>query len=457
MGEVYILRQRMTTLEAQLQSVQDAALLADYIATQDRFINKGGYELDYRLAQIMVGLGIAHLDPARTMSSLSGGEKIRVALGALLLREPDLLILDEPTNHLDENTLRWLENYLQAYPRALVMVSHDRGFIDRTATVIVELNAINHQITAYHGDYQAYLAARQAAYDKQLASFDERQQEIKRLERNIKAKTYAKKAHGESTDNDKLVFNYKGGRVEQQDSRNIQNARRRLALLEDDPLKHPGREWMTAFIFDPLPCASDVYLSVSGLTSRYGERTLFSDLTQSVLRGQRVVIVGENGAGKSTLLRIMAGRQSPDRGTVQTAPGVRVGYLDQEQETLDPQAAVLADYATVASGTLQEQIAQLHRSGLFAGDLNSNTRFGELSVGQQRKVQLAKIIAQRANLLILDEPTNHLAPDTLEGLEAALINFQGALVAASHDRWFIDHVATQVWRLTPDGIHVEIR
>jgi len=446
LGELDALQNALRQLESQLDANAPADLLQRYGDLQDAFQRGGGYEIEQRMGLVLGGLGVDYLLPSHPFDTLSGGEKTRVALAGLLLREPDLLLLDEPTNHLDHTALAWLEDYLIGYPQAVLMVSHDRHFINRVCSRILELT--HAELRAYTGDYEAYLAQRDQQYQAALATYQTQREEQRRLRQLAHAQNTAlhKKAPPPK-DNDKTQYKFKGVRATNAIARDLRDAKQRLATLEAAPQQHPARLWHIHYDFDPLPLNSHEPLRLENLHKSYDGRVVLAGAAAVLRRGERVALVAPNGGGKTTLLRIIMGLTPPDSGAVVTMPGVRLGYLDQLQETLHLGLPVLDAFRQAASGSDQELLTQLHRGGLFTGDRIEALRVGQLSVGQRRKLALATLIAARANLLLLDEPTNHLDLPSLEALEAGLRGFAGALIAATHDRWFIEHVATQVWYL----------
>lgn len=451
----------MQRLEHQMAEPLEAdaldAVLERYGDVQDEFQRRGGYALEDRTARIFAGLEIEYLDQGRQISSLSGGEKTRVTLAALLLREPDLLILDEPTNHLDFAGLDWLEEYLSAYGNALLLISHDRRFINRIVNQVIEISAHTHTLAVYHGNYEQYLEQREQQMQREIAAFEAQRDEIIRLRRLAKTKAHNPKAAPERPDNDKFLYNAKRANAEQTRSKEIRDARQRLAVLEADRLENPNHVWRIGFEFDPLDLTSPEPVRLRGLCKRYGDQVLLDNVDAVIQKGERIALVAPNGTGKTTLLRIIMGQIDADAGEAHVAPSARLGYLDQEGETLDLDLLVLEAYRQEASGADKELLAQLHRNGLFTGDLLAEKRVGDLSVGQRRKFDLARIIASRANVLLLDEPTNHLDLVSIEALEKGLLAFPGAVLAVSHDRWFIERVATQVWHLKDGHLTIEMR
>ncbi len=423
-----------------------AALLEEYGAVQSEFAGLGGYEADYRIDQVLAGLDLAALDRDRPLHSLSGGEKTRVMLAALLLSAPALLVLDEPTNHLDFAALDWLETYLAGYPGALFVISHDRRFLNRVVTQIAELSPEAHKLTIYAGSYDFYLAERERLRAQQQTTFEEQQAEIKRLNQIIKTKTHSPRAAPPMRDNDKMLYNARAATAEDTTRRAIRVARRRLEVLEAEAVDRPARRWQINPDFAPEAFGSQDVIRLSGVRKAFGDRTLFADATATIKNGERVVLVGPNGAGKTTLLTLILGVGASDSGTIRVAAGAQIGYLDQEQESLDPANTVLEAFSRDLPGTEAERRASLHKYGLFK-EAQVFQPIGSLSVGQKRKLQIARLIATGANVLLLDEPTNHLDLDSVEQFEAALCAFPGTVLAISHDRRFIERVATTIWRI----------
>jgi macrolide transport system ATP-binding/permease protein len=457
LGSLKHLREQMQVLEQRmtqpLSEMEMDVVLEEYGEVQGQFEQRGGYEIDSRIQQIFSGLGIDYIEQDRLLATLSGGERTRVALTALLLREPELLVLDEPTNHLDFAGIEWLEKYLADYPHALLLITHDRTFINRVANVISELNAKTKQLHPYYGNYEDYLAARQREYDEQVEAFNTQKNEMKALQRTLKQLSHNTKITGAFTDiEDKFLKNFKRERGESFISKEARSARKQLEGLQENKMANPRHEWNIDFRFEPLELGSAEPLRFENVSKRFGENPLFDNLTTIVPKGERVVLVAPNGTGKSTLLRMVMGLQQPDKGKIVISPSAKIGYLDQDGETLDGERTVLEVFREYMQGSDSELMTELHRSGLFADAALTKKKVKDLSVGQRRKLGLACIIASKANLLLLDEPTNHLDLLSLEALEEALIGFEGTILAVSHDRRFVEKVATEVWEIKGKGL-----
>ncbi|MEM9951314.1 MAG: ABC-F family ATP-binding cassette domain-containing protein [Chloroflexota bacterium] len=458
MGDLNRLRERMRELEhAMTTSDELDPIMQEYGQVQEQFERRGGYEIETSIERIFDGLNITYINKQRPLQTLSGGERTRVALTGLLLREPDLLILDEPTNHLDFAGIAWLENYLADYPHAVLLITHDRTFINRVANIISELNATTKHLHTYHGNYDDYLVQRQHEYQQKVDAYNQQNNEMKALQRAISKQTHNTqgKVHV-STENDKHIRNFMNAQSDKTVKRKLTDAKGRLRDIEQNRLDNPRHEWRVEFRFDPLPLGSSEPIRLENLSKAFSDEVLFQDVNMIVPNGERVVLVAPNGSGKSTLLRLIMGLQDADSGTIKISPSAIIGYLDQDGETLGMERKVLDSLRDVTQGTDSELLAELHRSGLFADASLPKKTIAELSVGQRRKLGLARIIASRANLLLLDEPTNHLDPLSLEALEEALINFEGTILAVSHDRRFVEKVATRIWRIDNQQLSEEL-
>ena len=455
-GDLNLIRDRLSELEKRMGEADDLdAILAEYGQLQEEFERRGGYTLDSRLEQIFDGLDLRHIDQDRPMKSLSGGEKTRVGLAALLLQAPDLLILDEPTNHLDFAGLTWLENYLLSYPNALLMITHDRRFINKVATHIIDLSAVTHSLTVYLGNYDEYVTQRERQYQQKVEAYHAQVNQMKLLQQQMKKEAHGHRKAKKLLDGDKHIKNFQEAQSQQTASKLIRSARQQLEVLESNKLDSPRHIWHIEFDFDPHPLTSVEPLIIEDLTMRFGERSLFQNVSAILKKGERVALVAPNGKGKTTLLRLIMGELTPSTGRIKVMSSAEVGYLDQEGETFDPQQNVLEVLRDIQNDSDDALLTLLHRSGLFRDAHLAQKTVADLSLGQQRKLGLACLIHRRANLLLLDEPTNHLDLMSLEALERALKTFAGAIIAATHDRWFIDNVATQIWRLEEGRLSIE--
>ncbi len=447
-GELHKIRARLGELETQMgQGAPLADLLDEYGRLQELYEARGGYTLESRLEQIFAGLGIQHIQPQRSMRSLSGGEKTRVGLAALLLQAPDLLILDEPTNHLDFDGLAWLEIYLRDYPHALLMITHDRRFINALATCILDLSAVTRSLTAYHGNYDDYLAQREAQYQGEVDAYHAQRNQMKALRQRMKKETHGHRRPKRPDDGDKWIKFTARQQVARTVGKAVRSAKTQLQQLEDKALDNPRHVWQIQFDFDPLPMTSQEPLRLNDLAMSFGAQPLFHSANAVLRKGERVALVAPNGGGKTSLLRLIMGELQPTHGDITLMPGATVGYLDQTGESFDEKRNIIEVLGEISSDSPDNLLTLLHRSGLFRDAHLAGKSVRELSLGQRRKLGIACLIHSRANLLLLDEPTNHLDLLSLEALEKALLTFPGAILAATHDRAFIERVATAVWRL----------
>lgn len=401
-------------------------LLSDYDALQQAYTNAGGYRYESEIKTVLTGLDFQNYDYDTPINELSGGQKTRLALGKLLLQKPGLLILDEPTNHLDIDTLSWLENYLVNYPGAIVIVSHDRYFLDKTVSIIYEIS--RRRSKKYVGSYSKYLLQKEKDYDKELKEYEHQQTEIKNsedfIQRNLARASTTKRA---------------------------QSRRKQLANMEtiDRPL---GDESSANFSFRVSKRSGNDVLKVNDLSFKYEDSTdlLFSNVNFHANRGDRIALVGPNGVGKTTLLKIILEKYKQVSGNIQLGTNVDIGYYDQEQADLTSSKTVLAELWDDYPGVDEKDIRTSLGNFLFTGD-DVLQLVLSLSGGEKARLALAKLMLQKANLLILDEPTNHLDIDSKEVLESALINFPGTIIFVSHDRYFINKIADQVVEMEHGG------
>ncbi|MFF0542396.1 ribosomal protection-like ABC-F family protein [Nocardia thailandica] len=418
LADLRALERRLRALEADLTPDR----LAEYGEALSAYEARGGYEADARVDKSLHGLGLAHIGRERVLGSLSGGEQARLGLACLLAASPEILLLDEPTNHLDAASLTWLEDRLRAHNGTVVVVSHDRVFLDRVATAIIEVD--HGAVTRFGGGYTGFLAAGAAARQRWEQEYEQWCAEVDRLEA-FAATTARRVAPGRAmTDNNKMAYDRNAGRVQSSVAGRVRNTQERLHRLRAHPVRRPP---------DPLRFrgrfggrASGTLLELEGV--RVGDRLDVPFLR--VAAGDRLLVHGGNGAGKSTLLKVMAGHE-PDAGTV--ARRARIGYLPQEVAFCDTGQTVLGAFGADRPGHPDDQRAQLLSFGLF-GPETLDLPVARLSVGQQRRVALARLLADEHDLLLLDEPTNHLSLTLVEELETALDAYRGALVVVSHDR-----------------------
>lgn len=399
-------------------------------------------------------LGLGHLPPETPASILSGGQKTRLALAGVLLASPQLLLFDEPTNHLDLRMLEWLEDWLLAFQGGILVVSHDRAFLDRAATGILEIDPETHNLRAYAGNYTAYLEAKLAERERQWQAYADQQEEIARLRRAATAVRDAAKFKkgGKGDSGDKFAKGFFANRTKGTIARAKHLEERLEKLLTEEKVEKPKAGWQMKLDFGDAPASGKDVLSAQDLAVGYGAEPLLHGLNLHVRQGERVVLVGANGAGKTTLLRTIAGKIPPLAGELRLGANVRVGYMAQEQEDLDPEGNAFSTIRRLASFSETDTRAFLHQF-LFTGD-EVFIPVKKLSYGERARLSLASLVASGCNLLLLDEPLNHLDIPSRARFEKALSSFDGTVLVVVHDRYFIDGFASVIWEV--EGSEIEI-
>jgi ATP-binding cassette subfamily F protein 3 len=425
-----------------------AAALADYDRALAEFEALGGGSLHAEADVVLAGLGLADVGQERPVQALSGGQKTRLGLARLLLSQPDLLVLDEPTNHLDISALAWLEEFLAGYGGAVLLVSHDRAFLDSTVTTILALDDVTHTLREHPGNYSNYALALDHSLEKQWATYQEQQERMARLTSSIRKLS----GKAQNIENETIHFHYR--RIAKDLARRAVVQKRRLErMLESEELvEKPGLTWKMKLEFPDMPRSGQDVLNIEGLTVGYGQRAVLEDADLHLSFGERAALIGPNGAGKTTLLRCITGELRPWAGQVRLGRGVRLGYMAQEQETLDPAATPLALLRAAAPLTETEARSFLHYF-LFAGD-EVFTPVGQLSFGERSRLALALLAGRGCNLLLLDEPINHLDIPSRESFERAMARFEGTVLAVVHDRYFIERFATTLWIVEDGSVQV---
>ena len=424
--DVIDLETRIREIEAQMKELSGAALdmaLEQYTRMNHEFELKNGYAYKSEVVGVLKGLGFEEEEFEKHVNKLSGGQKTRVSLGKLLLSHPDLIMLDEPTNHLDMNSIAWLETFLLNYDGAVLVVAHDRYFLNRIATKIIEIDA--GEVTTFQGNYSDYAAKKSQLREARMHAWLNQQREIKHQEEVIqKLKSFNRE-------------------------KSIKRAESREKMLDKmDVLEKPTEVRSEMHItLEPKVVSGNDVLTVEGLSKSFGSQTLFTDLNFDVKRGERVALIGNNGTGKTTILKILNGLLEADSGSFTLGSKVHIGYYDQEHHVLHPEKTLFEEisdaYPDLDNTTIRSTLAAF----LFTGD-DVFKRISELSGGERGRVSLAKLMLSEANFLILDEPTNHLDIVSKEILEQALNRYTGTVLYVSHDRYFINTTATRILDLT---------
>ena len=420
------LEQEMSKPSLVENPIQYEKVLKEYDELQVQFKENGGYQFEADIRSVLHGLNFHLFDYNTKISSLSGGQKTRLALGKLLLSKPDILILDEPTNHLDIDTLSWLEQYLQSYDGAILIVSHDRYFLDEVVNQVYEIS--RHQIMKFPGNYSFYLDKKAENYERDMKLFEKQQDEVAKLQdfiqRNLARASTTKRA---------------------------QSRRKQLDRMElmDRPL---GDESSATFRFDIEKQSGNEVLNIHSLSIGYEKDAAVStNINLRVTRGESIALVGPNGVGKSTLLKTIVEKLPALDGELQIGTNVFFGYYDQQQADLTSNKTVLKELWDEYPFKNEKDIRTVLGNFLFSGD-DVLKIVSSLSGGEKARLALAKLMLQKANFLILDEPTNHLDLDSKEILENALIDYPGTILFVSHDRYFINRIASKVIELNLEGV-----
>lgn len=431
--ELTSLENKIKELEIKLSEPYDAAkeeyhnkIIKDYTTYTEVYNSKGGYSYKGEINKVMKGLGFSDEDSEKPINILSGGQKTRVALCKLLLTNPDILLLDEPTNHLDLDAIEWLEEYLKAYKGTVLIISHDRYFLDSITEKTFEL--INGHVNCFNGNYTKALALKEKDYEVKLKAYELQQAEIKRQEA--------------------IIERYRSFNRE----KSIRAAEsRQKALDKVERIKAPDKEkGVTKIKFETLIKSGNDVLHIENLSKSFGERVLFKNLDLDIKKGEKTAIIGENGRGKTTFFKILLDKIKSDTGIKVIGKNVFIGYYDQEQSDLHIEKTIIDevwdDFPELTTTEVRNALAAF----LFMGD-DVFKPIAKLSGGEKCRINLLKLMLSKNNFLLLDEPTNHLDIVSREALEDALLNYDGTLLVISHDRYFLNKVVSKIYELDEDG------
>ena len=429
---LYAVEEKLADLAGRMASDDSPALLAEYDRLQEQFRARGGYDMEFERNRVANGLDIPAEMRAQPFESLSGGEKTRVNLARLILEDTDILLLDEPTNHLDLRATEWLEDYLSRFRGTVLVISHDRYFLDRVVQRSIDLT---HGVAEFFsGNYSFYVVERQRRFDEQLKQYEKDQAKLKQL-----AEAAAKLHLWAFMGNDKL----------HKRAFSMEKRMEKLAQTE-----RPTAERKLKAQFKAGEFRADEVLVIEGLKKGFGERTLFSDLSLTVTGGERIALIGDNGTGKTTFLKLLMGDLTPDAGWIRRGPTVRVAYLPQIVRFQDDTRSMVDTMLYECKCTPQDARDRLAAFGFQGEDVFKSV--SALSGGERSRLKLCMLMGSEINLLVLDEPTNHLDIASREWMEDALEDYDEALLFVSHDRYFIEKFATRIWALE-DGRFTDFR
>ncbi|MBS0606082.1 MAG: ABC-F family ATP-binding cassette domain-containing protein [Parachlamydiales bacterium] len=434
----------LSDLEREMDAcLEDPDRLMQWSELHEKYVSLGGYRR-IPIEQILQGLKLESGLFDLSMSELSSGQRARAALSKAVMENPDLLLLDEPTNHLDQEMIQWLESVLKQRKGSCVIVSHDRKFLNATCNRLIEIK--NGKLASYGGSYDFFLEEQARNFERQMRAYEAKEEQRAILKQKIKAVTFSKGKPPPTKDRNFMAYDKRGEKHQKSMQHKLDAMKGRLEEIESNLLPHPKPKSIKGLKFAPSPLNSPVAIELEVASKAYGNKVLFSNLCKTICKGDRVLMTGPNGCGKTTLLKTIAGIIALDEGVIRLAPTAKIAFLDQEVELLPMDQTPIQYYEYRFCLTEEDLRRELHKAALEGADLLRRP-FYTLSTGQRKRMLLLALVLERPNVLLLDEPTNHLDFMTLEAFEKAILEFEGAVVAVSHDATFIEKIATQEWKL----------
>lgn len=441
----YIETGPLSILEMQMKScLDDPNRLTEWAELHEKYEHLGGYR-QLPSEKILSGLKLDLSLLDIPMTYLSSGQRVRVALAKALIQNSELLLLDEPTNHLDQEMIDWLKITLQKREGATIIVSHDRAFLNATCNRLMEIK--KHKLICYSGSYDFYLEEQKRILEKEMRAYEDQQEERGLLKQKIKALTFSKGKAAAPKDNNIMAYDCRGENHQKSLQHHLTVLKAKLADIEAHAIPHPKPKTITGLKFPSTPSlTTSTVIELQNITKSFDGKVLFHDFNKTVSKNDRIILTGPNGKGKSSLLRCIMGFLPLDGGKIIYASSTKIGYLDQEVALLPLEETALYYFESRFNLKEQDLRSEIHKAAIGKADLLDRP-FSTLSTGQRKRLMILSIILEKPNVLLLDEPTNHLDFLTLEALENALIEFEGAILAVSHDQTFINKIATDVWEL----------